>query len=283
MAELMQMNGAVDLLKLNKMNSIILLIILNAIFLVSCSSNARYDDAHFIHYNTSFFAEKGSDYKLSIAYLNKKGFESSIVPSEVASISFNNSENVRIEDFNFYDSPSTDKYDVRNIELNLHFIHTGAETLNELKINFSDGSYKSYPIGNWYFEVENKDSLDKSPITMGEDFAIVSAFFDGYMVNLINQGDSDVAINDIHINLDKVAMDRKGFQIDSKGNLQEIITAKNEDPSYKFYIIRPRIEYVYNGEQHSYYPYASLYGTIKISEQDFDNEYLKSTFASESE
>ncbi|OBR65303.1 hypothetical protein A7K91_15215 [Paenibacillus oryzae] len=103
------------------------------------------------------------------------------------------------------------------------------------------------------------------------------------MVNLINQGESNVAINDIHINLDKVAMERKGFQIDSKGNLQEIIAAKNEEPSYKFFIIRPRIEYVYNGEQHSYYPYASLYGTIKISEQDFDNEYSKSTFASESD
>jgi hypothetical protein len=97
-----------------------------------------------------------------------------------------NSKSVEIKKFSFINSESTQKYDVRNIELDLHFSEVGEEKITELQINFKNNQSKTYKIGDWYFNVENKESIDKSPIEMGNDYALVSNFFDGYMVNLVN-------------------------------------------------------------------------------------------------
>ncbi|BBI34605.1 hypothetical protein [Cohnella abietis] len=256
--------------------SLLLLILLVTLFVVSCSSKKQYEEPHFIHYNTSFYAEKESDYTLVLNYLINKNSNDYLVPSEVESIRFKDAKNVEIKKFNFFDSESSKVYKVKNIELNLHFTNLGKENLTELEITFKDKSSKSYKIGNWFFNVESKDSLDKSPIEMGEDYAIVSAVFDGYLINLKNMSGGNATINDLLINLKEVQIDKpSALEFDSSGNVKIKIPATIGDRSYKFYIIRPKVMYTYKGQKHSYFPYASLYGVINVTDADFENEYKK--------
>ncbi|MGO4344533.1 hypothetical protein AB4Z45_03440 [Paenibacillus sp. MCAF9] len=259
-------------------NSITLLVtLLITISSASCSPNKIYEEAHFIHYNTSFYAEKGSEYTLVITYLLKKNSNDYLDPTVVESINFKNSKNVQIKNFSFFNSESTGKYDVKNIEMVLSFNNLGIERLSEIEINFKNRSSKNYTIGNWYFNVENKDSIDKSPIEMGEDYAIISSFFDGYLVNLVNKSSEKVLLNEVHINLDDVLMESTKLEFDLSGKLKSKIEANIDNPSYKFYVIRPKVSYTYEGKKHSYYPHASLYGVINLTENDFDKEYLKTT------
>ncbi|WP_156889525.1 hypothetical protein [Paenibacillus harenae] len=258
-----------------KVKRLVLLVCLmmTIIYTVSCSTKRVNEDAHFIHYNSSFYAETGTDYNISITYILKKDSDDYIEPSQVESIRFKQSKNVEVKSFEFYKSESSTKYQVKNIELGLHFSNTGEEKLTDLEIFFKDKTSKSYPIGDWYFNVENKDPLNKSPIEMGQNYAVVSAFFDGYLVNLINNSKETVKVNAISINLKDVQLLQTPLDFDASGKLFIKIPASIKDSLNKFYIVRPKIEYTLNGEKHNYYPYASVYGVINLTEKDFDNEY----------
>ncbi|MGK9252163.1 hypothetical protein [Paenibacillus humicus] len=246
-----------------------------SVIINGCSDKVT-EKPHFIQYNASFYAEKDSEYPLSISYLNTRNSKSVIKPENVTSIQFGKDKLVKIKNYKFYESNPSKKYSISNIELNLSFPEIGKEEVHELTINFIKGNPITFPIGNWIFNIE-PESSNKEFLEMGKDYGVVFPKFDGYRLNFYNKSNEKISISDVKIQLKSVKFEKSNYTINPKTTLTTINKIKGKPASDMFFIIRPKIEYKLNDQNYSYYPYASLYGNIEITDEDLEREFNKTS------
>ncbi|CAH1190093.1 hypothetical protein PAECIP111892_00001 [Paenibacillus auburnensis] len=252
-----------------------ILIILVVIFGTYFSlTKDKFASAHFIQYNSSIAAELNTNYTLDLAYFIEKNHKDKISNKSIVSINFKNSVTTQVKSYKLVKSDSSKKYDIRNITLDVSFQKPGKEKVRYIEIKFDDNSVEEYPVGIWNFNVSKDKNEEK--LVMSDTFPLVSNDFNGYNFSFTNTTANDIKVIDLGIDLNETSLENKPINIKPKGTEKVVIktSTKNKD---KFYIIKPKLSYVYNNKVYVYYPFATYYGFLNMTYADIDKEVEKTS------
>ncbi|WP_310832570.1 hypothetical protein [Paenibacillus pedocola] len=230
--------------------------------------------AHFIQYNSSIAAELNTNYTIDLAYFIEKNHKDKISTKSIVSINFKNSVTTQVKSYKLVKSDSSKKYDIRNITLDVSFQKPGKEKVRYIEIKFDDNSVEEYLVGIWNFNVSKDKNEEK--LVMSDTFPLVSNDFNGYNFSFTNTTANDIKVIDLGIDLNETSLENKPINIKPKGTEKVVIktSTKNKD---KFYIIKPKLSYVYNNKVYAYYPFATYYGFLNMTDADIDKEVEKTS------
>lgn len=263
--------------KIKKISIVIISVIITlTVVYIYFSSKNKYGPPHFIQYNSSFAADVNSSYVIDLAYFVERNYVNPISNKRIGRVAFKKSKLTKITDFKFIKSDTSNKYDINNISMSVDFIEKGVENITELEIHYEDGSIVDYNIGNWFFCISDMQTGDH--LEMGSKFPLIASAFHGYNFNFKNLTDQDIEVDHIEMGFKNVEIRTpKMLLIKAQHEIGELLplVMNNLTNSNKFYIIRPRVDYNYNGNTYSYYPYATYYGFLSLTEEDIEKEVLK--------
>lgn len=245
-----------------------------ALFIYSFSIKERYSTAHFIQYNSSIAAKEQTNYTIDLAYFIKKNHKDKISSKNITSIAFKNSKTTLIQSFKLVKSDSSKMYDIRNISVDVSFPQSGKEKVNYIDINFDDNTHEEYPIGDWNFNISSDNNEEK--LVMSDTFPLVSNDFDGYQFSFTNTTAKDIKVIDVEVDLNETSLDKQSIMIDPQQTKKTLIKADIKNNN-KFYIIKPKLSYVYDNKIYSYYPFATYYGFLSMTDDDIKKEVDKTS------
>ena len=229
---------------------------------------------YFIQYNSYVASPVNSSYTLDLGYFMDKNSKDSLTNETVGSVFFKGSKLTHVTNINFSPCSESSKYRIKTLSLDVKFTNQGKETINELDIFFRDGTKKTFPIGNWQFDINNSPVANFVQTTTG--LPIACSKLSNYSICVNNTSDKEMKVNNLIFKNDGVNIDFTPFSVKSSESLTKTFQATSTSNSkHSVYFIKPRIEIACGDKTYSYYPPGSYYGIMNLSEKDMEDEIAK--------
>lgn len=227
------------------------------IYVIASVNNSNQCGDSFLWCDSYIAAAEGSEYSVSLTYF----FKNKPVDFEkISSVTFVNATNVTVKSFEFYPMEKIKKYKSIGLELKLAFGEKASSTCKLIKIIFNNGDSKMYQIGNWQFDIGEKENSEQLLDIWNSPVASANSSEFPYLY--IPSGDfSKIKIQ---------YMINQTVDVKSSNEINGEIHLDNVAPMT---IIRPRIICETNGKSIIYYGNSCYCGALDISEANIDKSF----------
>ena len=204
-------------------------------------------------------AEEESDYTISLTYVY---INQPIDFAKVCSIEFVNASNVYVESFEFYNMENTMKYKSIGIDLKLHFSKMSFLKCNTIKVMFEDGKTKLYKVGDWEFDIGEKESnmqilnIWESPVASANHSEFPYCYIPSSQIRIMKIQYTNGQMAHINVN--------------GRDEISGKLSLDNRAPVV---LIRPRILCEIDNETVVCYGNSCYCGALNVNEEDINKSY----------